>query len=281
MKLETLKKYKHAIRESNPIRPHRQRPLDQNPRIPVRDWVVNVKRALQLMLSVPSMRQFQGSWKGEPACVIGNGVSRRGFDLQLFVGSGVHTIGCNAIYRDGYHPELLCVIDKRMVASMREENGLGTSRFLSAYGLVEQKHQLWMSKNASALLGIFTGGTSMATAIISGASPIFILGCDTTPRQRIYQGQRNYRNTVPKDRRMKTWRECFYQCFDHGKFVEVENEVFRHPNVDHLTRNEFVCWLENRRDRLSKVEVRVLPDTQDGDHIHRDLASTSPGGGDL
>ena len=48
----------------------------------------------------------------ERAFIIGNGVSRKGFDLEQLRGKGV-IYGCNALYRD-FMPDVLVATDDKM-----------------------------------------------------------------------------------------------------------------------------------------------------------------------
>jgi len=53
--------------------------------------------------------------------VIGNGESRKGFDLKQLSGT---VIGCNAIYRD-FTPDILCASDQSMCKEIRESDYAG------------------------------------------------------------------------------------------------------------------------------------------------------------
>lgn len=52
------------------------------------------------------------------AFVIGNGESRKNFDLTLLKGKGI-IVGCNALYRD-FTPDILVAVDSRMIKEIKE-----------------------------------------------------------------------------------------------------------------------------------------------------------------
>jgi hypothetical protein len=60
----------------------------------------------------------QGIPRSDTGFVIGNGTSRRGFDLSRLDGNGI-TVGCNYIFRD-YEPNYIVAIDEPVVEEIKK-----------------------------------------------------------------------------------------------------------------------------------------------------------------
>lgn len=58
---------------------------------------------------------------GKSAAVIGNGVSRKNFDLNLFKNKKIQTYGCNALYRD-HKPDFLIAIGKEIALEISQSD---------------------------------------------------------------------------------------------------------------------------------------------------------------
>ena len=56
----------------------------------------------------------------EPAFIIGNGLSRKDFNLNRLVGQGC-TFGCNALYRD-FTPDYLVAIDDKIIEEITQSD---------------------------------------------------------------------------------------------------------------------------------------------------------------
>jgi len=56
---------------------------------------------------------------GKSAAVVGNGSSRKDFDLQLFRRKKIQIYGCNALYRD-YQPDFLIAVGSQIASEIRQ-----------------------------------------------------------------------------------------------------------------------------------------------------------------
>ena len=77
---------------------------------------------------IKDIRWYEDKVKAKPrgnAYVIGNGPSRKGFDLKKLEATG-QTYGCNALYRD-FMPDFIFSVDTKMSMQMVEDEvGLKT-----------------------------------------------------------------------------------------------------------------------------------------------------------
>ena len=60
------------------------------------------------------------NFENEPAFIIGNGPSRKDFNLKRLIGQGC-TFGCNAIYRD-FMPDFIFSVDTQMTETMCKDS---------------------------------------------------------------------------------------------------------------------------------------------------------------
>lgn len=108
------------------------------------------------------------------AYIIGNGPSRKDFDLTLLKGSG-QTYGCNALYRD-FVPDYLFMVDSKISKAIVDEEvyqkcvcyapSLEVNRYPGTLHLIP-KNPYWVS-----------GNQAMWTACIHGHKKVFLIGFD-------------------------------------------------------------------------------------------------------
>lgn len=108
------------------------------------------------------------------AYIIGNGPSRKNFDLDLLKGSG-QTYGCNALYRD-FVPDYLFMVDSKISKAIVDEEvykrcicyapSLEVNRYPGTLHLIP-KNPYWVS-----------GNQAMWTACLHGHQNIYLIGFD-------------------------------------------------------------------------------------------------------
>jgi hypothetical protein len=141
---------------------------------------------------------FEDKVKAVPrgnAYIIGNGPSRKGFDLNKLKASG-QTYGCNALYRD-FMPDFIFSVDMRMSVKMCEDEvGLKTIHYAPS---LEVKR-----KQAKGMLHLIpnnphwiSGNAAFWTAGVHGHTNIYLIGFDfrqygKNQFNNIYQDTENY-----------------------------------------------------------------------------------------
>jgi len=116
------------------------------------------------------------------AYIIGNGPSRKGFDLNRLKATG-QTYGCNAIYRD-FMPDFIFSVDTKITIEM-VENEVNRKQHKGMLHLIPNNPH-WISGNAA-----------FWTAAMHGHKNIFLLGFDfreygKNELNNIYQDTDNY-----------------------------------------------------------------------------------------
>lgn len=117
------------------------------------------------------------------AFVIGNGTSRKDFDLQRLVGKG-KIYACNAVYRT-FAPDFLIAVDPKMVHEIVANNyhldGQVWTNFNKAYEKYSQLHYFNPNKGWS------SGPTALWKAATDWYQELYILGFDY---QGLFDGKR-------------------------------------------------------------------------------------------
>lgn len=73
-----------------------------------------------MSISGPQTKSEYGGHQYEPAFIIGNGLSRKDFNLNKLVGQGC-IFGCNALYRD-FTPDYLVAIDDKIAEEISQSD---------------------------------------------------------------------------------------------------------------------------------------------------------------
>lgn len=132
------------------------------------------------------------------ACVIGNGPSRKQFDLET-IGRQMTTYGCNALYRD-YMPDYLVCMDWSLVEEILENDVHHKTNFYTQdsaqfnYMSVEKKERVNWLKNMAKRLD--SGNSALEVALEHEYETIYMIGFDyntdngTLPN--VYHGTKNY-----------------------------------------------------------------------------------------
>jgi hypothetical protein len=113
--------------------------------------------------------------KGNAYC-IGNGPSRKGFDLNLLKSTG-QTYGCNALYRD-FMPDFIFSVDTKMTMQMVEDEvGLKTVHYAPALEVnrKQTKGMLHLIPNNPHWI---SGNQAFWTAGVHGHKNIYLIGYD-------------------------------------------------------------------------------------------------------
>ena len=144
------------------------------------------------------MKFFDDRVKAVPhgnAYCIGNGPSRKGFDLNKLKASG-QTYGCNALYRD-FMPDFIFSVDTKVTMKMCEDEvGLKTVHYSPALE-VNRKQSNGMLNLIPNNPHWISGNAAFWTAGVHGHKNIYLLGYDfreygKDQLNNIYQDTENY-----------------------------------------------------------------------------------------
>ena len=180
--------------------------------------------------------------------VIGNGESRRGFDLELLRAHGI-VVGCNAIYRD-FKPDILVSVDKEMTKEINNNHYNG--RFF--FRVREGKAGRFIKEECRRKVGKFIeekGGKSFRdrgwscgqTAIklvcdlYKEIDTVFLLGFDIYGNKdkkinNMYKGTKNYSHSNVKEVYYLNWiRQIgdIAEEYDRVMFYRVGNMEDKFP----------------------------------------------------
>ena len=110
------------------------------------------------------------------AYIIGNGPSRKGFNLESLKGSG-QVYGCNALYRD-FLPDYIFSVDTKMTQQMvTDEVGLRTVHYAPSLE-VNRKQSKGMLHLIPHNPHWISGNAAMWTACIHGHRNLYLIGFD-------------------------------------------------------------------------------------------------------
>ena len=149
------------------------------------------------------------------ACVIGNGPSRKQFDLET-IGRHMTTYGCNVLYRD-YMPDYLISMDWSIVEEIlandihHKTNFYTQDRSQFNFMSVEKKEHINWLKNMARRLD--SGNSALEVALSNDYETIYVIGFDyniddTLPN--VYHGTTNYarNSSVPAAESMaREWQQ--------------------------------------------------------------------------
>ena len=125
----------------------------------------------------------------DPVFLIGNGASRRAFELERLREKGT-IIGCNALYRE-FSPDLLIVIDAKMINEVRKAGYKGRSIIAANRSTTIPGSMVWRTERFNTS-GCF--GMKMITQLIK-PSKCYMLGMDGYPGN-MYDGTVNYNSNT-------------------------------------------------------------------------------------
>ena len=192
------------------------------------------------------------------AFVLGNGVSRRGLDLD-FIQSRGPVYGCNALYRD-FTPDVLVATDRAMAQEIESTGYAQQHRFFTRRPAANSGAQVV----PRAWYGYSSGPVALALAAGAGHSPIYLIGFDLGADHQglfnnIYAGTQNYKPENSGPTFTGNWLRQIQRIVrdhDHQSFVRVQGDTTaRVPEFDHLgnlaamPRDQFLTWLNTAKER--------------------------------
>jgi len=195
----------------------------------------------------------------DPVFLIGNGKSRKDFDLERLRGLGT-IIGCNALYRE-FTPDLLVAIDAKMLRELLKakyaERGqvlIPNNRTVAVPGAIK-----WNVKGYNT-----SGGFSMKLiAEVMQPTKCYMLGMDGYTGN-LYDGTLNYAtNTLHNFKGINTYYLKALQGIGETTFINV-NEKDAWPKEVHdtgkykfITYKEFECqikFISDQQEKRSEIE---------------------------
>jgi hypothetical protein len=176
--------------------------IGKKPEIPVIEWqtykgeTVIVNTIIRQGKRIQETAFYEDRVKAVPegnAYCIGNGPSRKGFDLNKLKSSG-QTYGCNALYRD-FMPDFIFSVDTKMTQQMvQDEVGLKTVHYAPSLE-VNRKQSKGMLHLIPHNPHWISGNAAFWTAGVHGHKNIYLLGYDF---REYGQGELNniYQDTI-------------------------------------------------------------------------------------
>ena len=160
--------------------------------------------------------------RGNAYC-IGNGPSRKGFDLNRLKGTG-QTYGCNALYRD-FIPDFIFSVDTNMSMKMVEDEvGLKTIHYAPALQ-VNRKESKGMVNLIPNNPHWISGNVAFWTAGVHGHKNIYLIGYD------FRQYGKNQLNNIYQD------TECYGERHDDdifdGRLKQFRDMLKMRPYVNY------------------------------------------------
>lgn len=203
------------------------------------------------------------------AYIIGNGVSRKNFDLNKLIGNGT-SLGCNALYRD-FEPDYLIAIDHKMITEIVDyARNHGTPQNKKEY---LDKH-FWVRHLPEGIewhriLPPSRGWASGPTAALLAIETllydrVYLIGFDfeglpgkTEEKtfNNMYADTSCYQSVLSKETFYKNWVQqidVLLAEFPDVNMYRVQSESFFIPeqlelrsNLRHITYQDFEDFLEN------------------------------------
>ena len=165
--------------------------------------------------------------------LVGNGGSRKGFDLNTLRGKGT-IIGCNALYRD-FTPDILICQDSKMARELKDNDYSGLVLSGQNIGVKLKRNIVWKPGNARTS-GAF--GLKFIARIIR-PNICYTIGMDGYAGN-IYKGTVNYKNEPTKYHK---FIEQYTENIGRTKIINV-NKIDSwntdHPNYEFITYEQFM-----------------------------------------
>lgn len=167
------------------------------------------------------------------AFIIGNGPSRKGFDLNLLKNHGT-VFGCNALYRD-FDPDYLVAIDEEIIKEIK------ASKFPKKRFIVPPEIEQWEDPeyNPYRRFRSNAGVNAMLEAVKKGYKELYCLGFDFMIRDpkvalgNLYDGTNAY-GIETRTRYDDNLNRVKYMTFLASKYSSTQFKfvVPRYPNKD-------------------------------------------------
>jgi hypothetical protein len=177
--------------------------------------------------------------------VIGNGESRKGYDLEWLRNIGV-IYGCNALYRD-FVPDVLFSVDDRMTKEIKEQldaGNLSVKEFVyRRRGVDNERGRILQSTLTGCYedLGYAAGPTALKLMCdrYADLKEVYLVGFDiystTGVRNNVYKGTDCYAAVDARPVNPSNWIEKLARIFIYNErvtFYRVTNLLFMPPEWD-------------------------------------------------
>jgi hypothetical protein len=179
----------------------------------------------------------------KPVVIIGNGPSREGFDLSIFIDKAT-TIGCNAVYRDFPDVDWIAFIDEGVADELKRVGWAPSKTILPSqdelYEPAEYNPPYRFKNNAGALAITKT----MQQKPAANREPVYLIGIDCFLAEgdflgNVYLGTENFDSKVSFEDQMRRVKYIDWLCgqYPHQKFVICvpdETKLFQEvqsPNI--------------------------------------------------
>jgi hypothetical protein len=191
------------------------------------------------------------------AFILGNGISRKGIDLNLLKQQG-KIYGCNALYRE-FTPDVLIATDRLIAAQIQECGYAKNHKFYTRRPIEGLGAQLV----PKAYFGYSSGPNAIGVACIDGHRNIYLLGFDMGPTENnrfnnIYADTEFYKTSAHPPTFAGNWVKQVKKIMeDHRlvRFIRVQGPTTAHiaefdsiTNLTHLDLNTFVDRINNKKD---------------------------------
>jgi hypothetical protein len=176
----------------------------------------------------------------DPIFLIGNGASRKDFDLKRLRGRGT-IIGCNALYRD-FTPDLLVSIDTKMINEIRAANYFEDNLLLvPANRNAQVKGVLKWRTDRFNTSGCFA--MKLITQILQ-PEKCYMLGMDAY-RGNVYDKTQNYAvNSLANFNGVKSFYMQELKCLGDTVFINVNETDAWPPEAAQTGRYKFITYEE-------------------------------------
>lgn len=252
---------------------------------------------------------INGVWKDEPCFVIAGGPSLRGFDLHQL--DGLHTIGINHLIEDYDGFEWFLFLDDRFLrittyditkyqgkifssnkCRLLPHNNNVRFRALGTSHAIEERIEqgLWN--------GRMSGLCALHLAIISGADPIYLLGCDCgggkatdyhykedyTGAQKSEQKRIKYVNNAPFYDRFEKWKDRIINLsaisnittFKKMRFEDIPKK-HKKRKIKVIKQNPVICHVQVLKNIEEMGDItRAVYNKTIGKHTYCNINSKPP-----
>ena len=186
--------------------------------------------------------------------VIGNGISRKGFDLEQLRDKGI-IVGCNAIYRE-FSPDYVVFVDNAMGQELAD-NYPGT--IVGQRAMAAGKSRRLVHKPGYRVGSRCSGGLAIDFAISRGCDDIYWIGFDNPKKATFNEaslyaktknysraGNWNYSSFITEYKEILTYYSTtqIYNVIREGVSNPMEDELDSFPNYSVITYDTLVAQLE-------------------------------------
>lgn len=191
------------------------------------------------------------------AFVLGNGISRRGVDLQQLRLLGT-VYGCNALYRE-FIPDVLVSTDRPIATHIQESGYSSQNRFHTRRPMAG----LGAQPVPKPYFGFSSGPIATGLAAQDGHTCIYLLGFDMGPTENntinnLYAGTEFYKQPDSPPTFTGNWiKQLCRVAKDHPgvQFIRVQGattaqipEFNAMPNFTHVDLSTFLDRINNKKD---------------------------------